>query len=363
MTRVNEISSRKAPRATRFEASEGIAMKSLIRCFWMLGVAASLAVGSATVAPAAAHAEPKATAAAQKKAVQQSFESPETAADALVAAAKAHDVNAMLAILGPGSKPLIDSGDSVADQEGFDHFVVRYEAAHALAPDGDTRAILETGDDKFPFLIPLVKDAAGWRFDTSAGQEELIDRRIGRNELSAIQASLAYGDAQREYYRRNPEGAPLLHYARRFLSSPDKRDGLYWPAVDGEPESPLGPRFVEARAEGYKKGQAGTPYPFHGYVFRILDGQGPHAPGGAYSYVARNQMIGGFALIASPATYDVTGVMTFLVNQEGVVYQKDLGPNTAATVAAITRFDPDESWQPVSDQDQASRTNEDGGQN
>jgi len=337
-------------------------MKSLVRRFWILGVATSLATGSATVAPAAAGAESNATTAAvQKAAVGQSFDSPEAAVDALVAAGKAHDVNAMLAILGPGSKPLVDSGDPVADQAGFDQFVARYEAAHALSSDGDTRAFLETGDDKYPFPIPIVKDAAGWRFDTAAGQHEVMDRRIGRNELSAIQASLAYIDAQREYYRRNPEATQLLHYARRFLSSPGKRDGLYWPAPDGEPESPLGPRFVQARAEGYKKGLPGKPYPFHGYVFRILDGQGPHAPGGAYSYVVKNQMLGGFGLIARPATYDVTGVMTFIVNQEGAVYQKDLGPDTTAVAAAITRFDPDESWQPVSDQDQAPMISENGG--
>jgi hypothetical protein len=351
---------RNTPRATGLEASEGIVMKSLVRRLWILGVAVSLAATSATVAPAAAMAASTAKAAAQKPAAQQSFDSPEAAVDALVAAGKSHDVNAMLAILGPGSRPLVDSGDAVADQEGFDNFIEHYDAAHALTKDGDARVILETGDEKFPFPIPIVKDGSGWRFDTAAGQEEVIDRRIGRNELSAIQASLAYVDAQREYYRRNPDGAPLQHYARRFLSSPDKRDGLYWPTPDGEPESPLGPGFAAARTEGYKKGQAGTPYPFHGYVFRILDGQGTHAPGGAYSYVAKNHMLGGFGLIARPATYDVSGVMTFIVNQEGAVYQKDLGPNTAGAAAAITRFDPDESWQPVSDQDGAPMASVDG---
>ena len=330
-------------------------MKSPMYRFWILGIALSIAAGSAIVAREATAAEPSAKAAAHTSAAQKSFESPEAAADALVAAAKAHDVKAMLVILGPSAKPLVDSGDAVADQEGFDNFVAGYDAAHALSKDSDAKAILETGADQFPFPIPIVKDAAGWRFDTAAGQEEVINRRIGRNELSAIQASLAYVDAQQEYYRRNPDGAALRHYAPRFVSSPNKRDGLYWPTAEDEPESPLGPRFAEAHAEGYRKGQAGKAYPFHGYVFHILDGQGPHAPGGAYSYIAKDHMIGGFGLVAYPATYDVSGVMTFIVNQEGAVYQKDLGPKTVAEAAAIKLFDPDESWQPVGEQDEAAR--------
>jgi hypothetical protein len=353
MNPAHEIPDRASLGATGLEPLEGIAMKSVMRRIWILGVAASLAAGSATGARAAATAEETEKSAAPSPTPQQSFESPEAAVDALVAAARGHDLGALVAILGSGSEPLVDSGDAVADQEGFDNFVAQYDAAHALTPEGDARAILETGNDKFPFAIPLVKADGGWRFDTAAGQEQLIDRRIGRNELSAIQAALAYVDAQREYYRLNPDASPLQHYARRFLSAPDKRDGLYWPTTDAEAQSPLGPAFVAARAEGYRKGDAGKPYPFHGYVFRILDGQGPHAPGGAYSYLVKDRMIGGFALIARPATYDVTGVMTFIVNQEGAIYQKDLGPETTAAATAIMRFDPDESWQPVSEQDQA----------
>ena len=324
-------------------------MKMIIRRLWIPCIAISLAAGAAIVAPA-----PAALAAAKAKpAAQKSFASPEAAVDALVAAAKAHEGNALLAILGPASKPIIQSGDPVLDQQVVDHFVERYEAGHAITRDGDARATLVTGKDDVPFPFPLVKNDAGWRFDTAAGREEVIARSIGRNELAAIQSSLAYVDAQREYYQRNPDGAKLQHYARRFLSTPDKRDGLFWKTAEGEPESPMGPLFVRARAEGYKKGAAGKPTPFHGYIFRILEGQGPHAPGGAYSYIAKDHMIGGFALIATPATYDVTGVMTFLVNQDGVVYQKDLGPKTATAAAAIKLFDPDESWQPVTEQDEA----------
>lgn len=334
-------------RTTLLEASGGIAVNKLMQWVSILCLALALGAGRATVGFAA---EPT----AQSKApAAQTFVSPEAAVEALIAAARAHDVKTLTAILGPGSKPLVDSGDAVADQNAFDDFVEHYEAGHAITKEGEARAILATGEDGYPFAIPIVKGDAGWRFDTVAGQEELIDRRIGRNELSAIQAALAYVDAQREYYQRNPDQAALQHYARRFLSSPNKRDGLFWPTADGEPESPIGALFVEAQAEGYKKGTADKPSPYHGYVFRILEGQGPHAPGGAYSYLVGDQMIGGFALIARPATYDVTGVMTFIVNQEGVVYQKDLGPDTEAVAAAIKLFDPDESWQPVTDQDDA----------
>ena len=283
---------------------------------------------------------------------QQSFASPQAAAQAFVAALGANDTKALLAILGPKSKPLLYSGDSAADAEAVAAFVQRYEEANAIQQPSDTQAILETGKDQWPFPIPLVKDASGWRFDTAAGAEEVLARRIGRNELSTIQAALAFVDAQREYYERNPEKSALLHYARKFISSEGKRDGLYYPTSDGEEPSPLGSLFAEAKAEGYRR-LKDKPTPYHGYYYRMLDGQGPHANDGAYDYVAQGVLLGGFALVAYPATYGNSGVMTFLVNQDGAIFQKDLGPKTAATAQAMKRFDPDDSWQRVPDPDQA----------
>ena len=260
---------------------------------------------------------------------QKHFATPEAAVEALIAALKAHDRPALLALIGSEQEDLIDSGDPVADRLAAESFVERYEAAHRIQKTSATQAELEVGEDHWPFPIPIVKDAAGWRFDGKAGAAEILARRIGRNELSAVQACLAYVDAQREYYLRNPDKSPLLHYARFFMSSPGRRDGLYWPTEEGEEPSPLGPGFERASAEGYEFEQ-GEATPYHGYYYRILEGQGPGAPGGAYSYLAKNKLIGGFGLIAYPADYGNSGVMTFLVNHDGVVYETDLGPETAA---------------------------------
>ena len=293
---------------------------------------------------------PHASAAVAK---QQHFASPEAAVAALVAAAKTGEVKALLAILGPAGKPLVDSGDPVADRATFETFVADYEEANTLDKTSETQVTLVTGKDAWPMPIPVVKDDAGWRFDTEAGDDEIIARRIGRNELSTIQSTLAFGDAQREYYTSNPEKSDLLHYARRFLSTKGKRDGLYYPTAEGEDPSPLGEVFADAKAEGYTKGAKDKPTPYHGYVFRMLDGQGPHAGGGAYSYLAKDKLLGGFAVVAYPASWGVSGVMTFQMNQDGVVYQKDLGPKTTATAQAIKAFDPDETWKPVPEPEEA----------
>jgi hypothetical protein len=274
-------------------------------------------------------------------AAQKSFATPEAALDALIAALKAGDKTGLLDLVGPEQTDLVDSGDPVADKLAVESFLERYEAGHKILKPSATKAELEVGEDQWPFPIPMVKDASGWRWDGKAGAAELLARRIGRNERSAIQACLAYVDAQQEYYQRNPDKSPLLHYARFFQSSPGRRDGLYWPAAEGEEPSPLGPLFEEASAEGYQLGKGEEPAPYHGYYFRILEGQGPKAPGGAYSYLARNKMIGGFGLVAYPADYGNSGVMTFLVNHDGVVYQTDLGPETATRVKAISLFDLD----------------------
>lgn len=280
---------------------------------------------------------------------QQHFASPEAAAAALVAAVKSGDQKAMLAVLGSDAKPILESGDAVADREVSERFVASYEVAHAIKASGAGRSELVIGKDEWSFPIPIVKEGAGWRFDTAAGQAEILDRRVGRNERLTIQTCLAIVDAQRDYYTRNPNKDPLLHYARRFASSEGKRDGLYFSTAEGEEESPLGALVAQARVEGYSE----KPTPFHGYYYRMLEAQGPHARDGAYSFVAHGQMIGGFAVVAYPALYDNSGVMTFIVNQDGVVYQKDLGPDTAKLARAIDRYDPDKSWERVPEPDQA----------
>jgi hypothetical protein len=285
------------------------------------------------------------TTAAEAK--QRRFASAEAGAEALIAALKANDVKAILAILGPEARPLITSGDPVENRRDRERVVQEYEASHSLVMSGDTTAILQVGKDEWPLPIPLVKGDTGWHFDTRAGKEEILTRRIGRHELAAIEVCRAYVDAQREYYLRNPTGDALLHYAQKFLSTKGKRDGLYWATKDGEEPSPLGPQIARARGEGYGKAKsaAGKPLPYHGYYYRILKAQGPDAPGGAYDYMVRDKMLGGFALVAYPASWGNSGVMTFLVNHDGVVYQKDLGPKTAALARQMTQFNSDSTWQ------------------
>lgn len=289
-------------------------------------------------------ADPASKPAATKPAAppQRTYASPQEAVNDLMAAMKAADSKAMLAVLGSGAKSIISSGDAVADRRDRERFVKSFEEASRIEQAGDAKAVLSTGKDGWPFPIPLVKDAKGWRFDAKAGREEIVNRRVGRNELAVIQVLQAVVDAQREYYLRNPQGDRLLQYAQRLASSKGKRDGLYFPTKAGEKPSPLGPQVDAARAEGYSKSDKGSGY--HGYHYRILKAQGPDAPGGAYDYVAQGRMIGGFALVAWPVNYGNSGVMTFMVNHDGVVFEKDLGPDTAAAVQKINRFNPDKSW-------------------
>ena len=286
-------------------------------------------------------------AAAADKSKQKTFASPEEAAKAVIAAAKAGDSKELTAIFGPGSEKVLQSGDKVADKDARERFVKAADEANALEKSGDAKAVLTVGKDKWPFPVPIVKAESGWRFDLDAGKEEILNRRIGRNELFTVQSVLAYGDAQREYYTRNPDNSKLLHYAQKMASSPGKRDGLYFPVKSGEPASPLGPLFDAAKAAGYAKGADGKPGPYHGYKYKILTSQGPDAKGGAYDYIAGGKMIGGFAVIAWPATYGNSGVMTFMVNHDGVVYEKDLGPGTEAAAQKTTKFNPDKTWKVV----------------
>jgi len=274
---------------------------------------------------------------------QQSFPSPEEGVRVLMDAAKNNDTASLLQVLGPEAQPFINTGDAVSDQASRARFVQAYEEAHTFVPAGDTKVILQMGNDAWPFPIPLVKDNTSWRFDSKEGKEEILNRNIGRNELDVIQVCLAYVDAQREYYMRNPRHVALPHYASKFMSTQGKRDGLYWETTADEPPSPLGLLVARARREGYKRTD-GKPIPYHGYYYKILTGQGPSAPGGAYDYVVRGQMIGGFAMVAYPAQYGSSGIMTFIVNHDGVVYQKDFGPNTTAMAQFMMKFNPDETW-------------------
>jgi Protein of unknown function (DUF2950) len=277
---------------------------------------------------------------------QKRFESVAVAVDALIAALRADDQKALAEILGESGRPLVSSGDPVSDRAAMTRFVADYDQRHQLEAGGG-KVILRVGSEDFPLPIPLVPDGPSWRWDTEAGKEEILNRRVGRNELDTIQVCLAYVDAQREYYSRARTKDGILEYAQRLGSSPGKRDGLYWPTKEGEALSPLGDLVVKARGEGYRATKDGGRTPYHGYFYKILTGQGPQAPGGAYDYVVRGHMIGGFALVAFPAEYGASGVMTFIVNHDGVVYQKDLGANTTRLAEAMKRFDPDGTWQKV----------------
>jgi hypothetical protein len=275
---------------------------------------------------------------------QKTFKSPEEAAQALIRAAQSKDAKTLLGVLGPLAKPLIDSGDAISDQNTRAEFIAKYKEANALDKSAANKAILVTGKDKWPFPIPIVKEGNAWYFDSAAGAEEVINRRIGENELSTIQSCLAYVDAQQEYYLRNVQKDPLQHYANKLISTEGKKDGLYWPAASGEALSPLGEEFVAARAEGYLKPDSPSGAPYHGYIYRLLTRQGPQAPGGAYDYMVNGELLGGFGLIAFPAEYGVSGVMTFIVNQDGVVYSRDLGPHTEHVAMGIVEFNPDSMW-------------------
>lgn len=278
---------------------------------------------------------------------QQAFSTPDDAASALVDAAKAGDVKSLTKVLGPDGEDIVSSGDPVADAATREKFVAAYETKHQIKTEGDNKAILIIGQQDYPLPIPLVRKDGQWRFDTATGREEILFRRIGRNELDAIQASLAYVDAQNEYAEKDRTGSGMNTYAQRIVSEPGKKDGLYWPTAQGEEQSPLGELVAEATSQGYRVGDGRAP--FHGYYFKILTKQGPAASGGELDYIAQGKMIGGFALVAYPAEYENSGVMTFIVNHSGDVFQKDLGTDTAKIAERMTAFNPDKSWQKVSD--------------
>lgn len=317
----------------------------------LVAAACAFALGASVPAAWAQGQAPRAAAAANLPA-QATYASPEAAAKALYDAVKADDLRAIYTALGPGSGKVIFSGDRVADDAMRNDLVASWDKAMTIDRAGsDTKAVLLIGPNGTPFPFPLVKDARGWHFDAKAGAEEVINRRIGENEISAIKVCLAYVDAQREYVERDRDGNGTMEYAQKLLSTPGKKDGLFWPTAAGEEPSPLGPMVADARAQGYGKGGAaakprasGARAPFHGYYYRILTSQGKNARGGAYNYIVNGKMIGGFAMVAYPARFGSSGVMTFVCNHDGVVFEKDLGPRTPEIAAAMKAFDPDASW-------------------
>ncbi len=280
----------------------------------------------------------------------KAFSAPDKATVALIEAAKSKDANGLLAILGPATKQWIISGDKVQDAQARAKFIAAYDRKHEIEMQGNDKAILVVGEDGFPFPFPLVKTAAGWAFDPELGREELLDRRIGANELNTIQVLLAIVDAQQEYASVDRDEDGLLEYAAKFRSSERERDGLYWPTEENEPQSPLGPLVVQATAEGYqakissRNDNDDETNAYHGYHFRLLTRQGPEAPGGAYDYRVDGKLVGGFGVLAYPAKYGASGIVTFAVSHEGTVYQKDLGPETETAVKRINTFNPGANW-------------------
>jgi hypothetical protein len=276
---------------------------------------------------------------------RKKFKSPEVAFSTLLEATKNNDTKELLSIFGPPGKDIISSGDAVADKAARERFVKFAGDAVKFSKIGDSTVLAVIGKNEWSFPVPLVKSPQGWFFFTEEGKEEIINRRIGRNELSAIQVALAYVDGQYEYASKDRDGDGMLQYAGKFVSNTGKKDGLYWEAAPGEEASPLGPLFARATEEGYtfkKKGEKSAPY--HGYYFKILKSQGSNAPKGELDYILNGKMTGGFGLVAYPAEYGVSGIMTFIVNQEGIVYEKDLGPKTEEVAKAMTKYDPDKTW-------------------
>jgi len=278
---------------------------------------------------------------------QRCFKSEQDAVEALVEATRGNQTQLLLQILGPAGAKLIYSGDPVADRNGRTHFVAAYERVHRIETDGPDKAMLIVGDEDWPLPIPLVRTGGEWRFDTKAGAQEILNRRVGRNELGVLQVCRAYVQAQREYASLQASLGRGREYAQHFHSRSGRHDGLYWPVMAGEPESPLGPLVGQAQAAGYTGD--GIPHPYYGYYYRILRRQGAHAPGGAKDYIVDGRMSGGFALLAYPAEYGDSGVMTFMVNDQGIVFEKNLGPRTAALARAIEQYNPDESWRVPAD--------------
>jgi len=313
------------------------------RLLWCMAVATAVTL-PVTVCAQTTNSSKAALTTKAAPAAQQSFATPQEAAAALANALRSDDLKQIHAVLGPGSGKVIRSGDPVQDAAGRKRFLEAYEKSVKIESVDDEKVTLLIGSEEFPFPFPLVKLATGWKFDAKAGAEEVLNRRVGENERSAIQVCLAYVDAQREYATKDRDKDGLLEYAQKLISTPGKRDGLYWETQEGRRLSPLGPLTTRAKAQGYAD-LANEPY--HGYYYTILTAQGEDSPGGAFSYIVRGKMIGGFALVAYPARWNASGVMTFICNHQGVVYEKNLGKDTLAVAERMTRYNPDKSWKKV----------------
>jgi hypothetical protein len=309
------------------------------------GLVGTLALVGLSFSPAFAEAT-SAEKPAAKAPAQKAFATPDEAFQALVDASKADDSKQLAALFGPGGREIVDSGDPTRDKNVRAQFVSDYAKKHSVRMDTDAKATLVIGDTNWPMPVPVVKGSRGWTFDGVAGSRELLARRIGNNELDAIQVVQAIIDAQRDFASVDRNGDGVLEYAQRILSTSGKKDGLYWPTSSTELPSPLGPLVAYATGEGYK-GKSSESVPFHGYYYRLLSAQGKDAPGGAHSYLVRGRMIGGVAVVAFPARYGNSGIMTFMADQDGVVYQKDLGANTDAAARAIKSYNPDKTWTKV----------------
>lgn len=278
----------------------------------------------------------------------RTFVSPDAAGSAVYNAAKAGDTDTLLAIFGPGASDLIISGDPVQDKAGRDKFAAEYDQMHRWGKLTNGGVVLNVGAENYPFPFPLVKNSSGqWYFDSGEAKDEILARRVGDNELETIDVLNAIADAQAEYFSQTHDGNSVHQYAQRFISDSGKHNGLYWEAGDNERESPLGPLVAQASAEGYAGNSQSAPQPFHGYFYRILTKQGEHAKGGAKDFIVNGNMTRGFGILAYPAEYRKSGVMTFLINQDGVVLQRDLGENSPDLAKAMDEFNPDQTWSPV----------------
>jgi Protein of unknown function (DUF2950) len=278
----------------------------------------------------------------------KTFSSPDAAASAVYEAAKTGDGNALLAIFGPDATELIFSGDPVQDKAARDKFAAGFDQMHRWGKLTNGGMVLNVGAENYPFPFPLLRNSSGqWFFDSRAAKEEILVRRIGDDELAAIDVLNAMADAQSEYFSQTHDGSNIHQYAQKFISDEGKQNGLYWKAAENQPESPLGPLAANASAEGYGGNPQQAPQPFHGYLYRILTKQGEHAHGGAKNYIVNGKMIRGFAILAYPAEYRNSGVMTLIINQDGTMFQKDLGEKTADIAKTMNEFNPDDTWNPV----------------
>jgi hypothetical protein len=278
----------------------------------------------------------------------KTFASPDEASSAVYTAAKSGDGQALIAIFGPDATDLIVSGDPVQDKEGRDKFAAQYDEMHRWGKLTNGGKVLTVGAENYPFPFSLMKNSSGqWYFDSRSAKEEILARRIGGNELATVDVLNAMSDAQIEYFSQTHDGSSVYQFAQKFVSDDDKHNGLYWKAADDQQESPLGPLAAEASADGYGGGSQPAPQPFHGYFYRMITKQGSHAAGGAKNYIVNGNMTGGYAILAYPADYRNSGVMTLIINQDGIVYQKDLGAQSADLAKAITEFNPDDTWKPV----------------